>query len=478
MDKDTRFVRATATVAAVMAALLIVIGCRVWYILPQLYEDQVRSFAAEGKLEAAEEKYEELQRVLAERLDIDTKNRCAYEIACAMLSFGHYEDAQYLFSSLGEFKDSPQKIKECIYGPAHLLYMQGKYHEAAEIFRSLGVFSDSAYRYKDCLIGIAEELYQTEQYSDAINMLRDVGEYGGALERAYEIALEITGDPGFAEEMVNGSVSPEEQEKLLALEFARQKLNMEKISAGRNHSLAVRSDGTVLAVGSNKYGQCDVGEWTDIIAVCAGADFSLGLRKDGTVLATGSNKHGQCDVSEWSNVRSIAANDYDSFAVTNQGKLLFSGYHDYSDSLAADNIRDVYAGAYQGACILSDGSIITSNLSSRSSLKPASVVLSTALSVSLMWDGTISSEFDRIPQWDNIVALTMNARGLVGLTSEGQVESFFLRESDTVDFDLDGKYIVAASAGGGHYLFLSSDGKVYAFGDNSSGQCNTEDWQI
>lgn len=36
------------------------------------------------------------------------------------------------------------------------------------------------------------------------------------------------------------------------------------IAAGRGHTVALKSDGTVVAVGDNTYGQCDVGRWLNI----------------------------------------------------------------------------------------------------------------------------------------------------------------------------------------------------------------------
>ncbi len=40
-------------------------------------------------------------------------------------------------------------------------------------------------------------------------------------------------------------------------------------------------------------------DWHEIVAVAAGSMHTLGLRTDGTVVATGSNQHGQCDVAGW-----------------------------------------------------------------------------------------------------------------------------------------------------------------------------------
>lgn len=42
------------------------------------------------------------------------------------------------------------------------------------------------------------------------------------------------------------------------------------IAAGRRHTVALKSDGTVIAVGDHKYGQCKVSDWCHIVAVAAG----------------------------------------------------------------------------------------------------------------------------------------------------------------------------------------------------------------
>lgn len=66
--------------------------------------------------------------------------------------------------------------------------------------------------------------------------------------------------------------------------------------------VGLKSDGTVIAIGPNNLGQCDVSDWTDIVAVRACASLTLGLKSDGTVVATGDNGSGQCDtVESWKN---------------------------------------------------------------------------------------------------------------------------------------------------------------------------------
>lgn len=116
-----------------------------------------------------------------------------------------------------------------------------------------------------------------------------------------------------------------------------------KGNRGGGHVVALRRDGTVVAAGDNHDGQCDVGEWKDvvaisagdyhtvgltsdgrvlttqsaqrfpnsyketsswrdIVAISAGYGYTLGLKRDGTVVATGNDQQGQCDVYGWENV--------------------------------------------------------------------------------------------------------------------------------------------------------------------------------
>jgi len=81
--------------------------------------------------------------------------------------------------------------------------------------------------------------------------------------------------------------------------------NVIAVSAGSMHNLALKSDGTVWAWGDNTYGQLGKGDLINtftptkvtglgnIIAISAGANFSLALKNDGTVWAWGDNWSGQ-----------------------------------------------------------------------------------------------------------------------------------------------------------------------------------------
>ena len=51
------------------------------------------------------------------------------------------------------------------------------------------------------------------------------------------------------------------------------------ISAGSWHTVALKNDGTVVAMGQNTEGQCNVNEWEDIVAVSAGYWNTIGLKR-------------------------------------------------------------------------------------------------------------------------------------------------------------------------------------------------------
>ena len=71
------------------------------------------------------------------------------------------------------------------------------------------------------------------------------------------------------------------------------------VAAGDYHTVGLKDDGTVVAVGRNIEGQCNVGGWTDITQVAAGNWHTVGLKSNGTVVAVGWNGEGQCDVDGW-----------------------------------------------------------------------------------------------------------------------------------------------------------------------------------
>lgn len=97
------------------------------------------------------------------------------------------------------------------------------------------------------------------------------------------------------------------------------------ISCSNLCSIGLRSDGTVVAMGDNEHGQCDVSNWIDIVAVEAGVRHTVGLKSDGTVVAVGYNKLGQCDVSDWTNIAMIVSNSWHTVGLRSDGTVVATG---------------------------------------------------------------------------------------------------------------------------------------------------------
>jgi hypothetical protein len=91
------------------------------------------------------------------------------------------------------------------------------------------------------------------------------------------------------------------------------------IAAGAYHTVALRTDGTVRAWGSNGNGQTNVPSDLGVsMAIAAGYDHTVALRTDGTVRAWGSNGNGQTDVpSDLGASMSIAAGFFHTVAISN-----------------------------------------------------------------------------------------------------------------------------------------------------------------
>jgi len=98
-----------------------------------------------------------------------------------------------------------------------------------------------------------------------------------------------------------------------------------QVSIGKNHVVAVSSDGKVFAGGENDYHQSDVAHWRDIVAVAAGDVHTLGLRADGVVFAAGSNIHDECDVSGFHDVAAVFAHGNNSVFVMKNGSAAIVG---------------------------------------------------------------------------------------------------------------------------------------------------------
>ena len=269
----------------------------------------------------------------------------------------------------------------------------------------------------------AVEMYENGQYSDAKAAFEELGDYKDAPSKVKDILLEL---------LKEANDNP-------------------TVSAGGEHTVGLKSDGTVVAAGDNKYGQCDVSGWKDIVAVSAGRAHTIGMKSDGTVVAAGDNQHGQCDVSGWKNIVAVSAGSFYTVGLKSDGTVVAAGDNPCGqcDVSGWKDIVAVSAGSFHTVGLKSDGTVVAAG----------------------------NNQFGAcdVSGWKDIVAVSAGFFHTVGLKSDGTVVAVGANANGTCNVSewID---IIAVSAGGHHTIGLKSDGTVVAVGNNYVGQCDVSEW--
>ena len=266
----------------------------------------------------------------------------------------------------------------------------------------------------------------------------------------------------------------------------------ETVSAGEFHTVGLKSDGTVVAVGSDSSGQRNVNGWTDIVAVSAGARHTVGLKSDGTVVAVGDNYYyGRFDVESWTDIVAVSAGVNHTVGLESDGTVVAVGYDLYRQCSVGDwtDIVAVSAGENHTVGLKSDGTVVAvgKNDNGQCDVKDWTDIVAISAgdshTVGLKSDGTVVAvgvnDFGQcnVDGWTDVVAITAGYYNTVGLKSDGRVVAVGRNGSE--QSDVDGWHnIVAVSAGEYHTVGLKSDGTVVAVGSNASDQCDVDGWKI
>ena len=129
------------------------------------------------------------------------------------------------------------------------------------------------------------------------------------------------------------------------------------ISANEHCTVGLKSDGTCVATGANDRGQCNVSPWKNIVNISTSGLHTVGLKADGTLVATGSNKSNECDVANINNAIFISAG-YDCTAIVSaQNECIVIGTDKYQN-LRNDwnNVKSIsFYGQSNCVAIKSDG---------------------------------------------------------------------------------------------------------------------------
>jgi plastocyanin len=235
------------------------------------------------------------------------------------------------------------------------------------------------------------------------------------------------------------------------------------VAAGGYHSLALKSDGTVVAWGDNTYGASSVPTGlNNVVGIAAGSEHSLALKSDGTVVAWGNDANGQTDVPAGLNdAVAIAAGTYHSLAVKRDGTVVAWGcsgfgippYGECNVPAGLSDVVAVAAGSRFSLALKRDGTVVLWGCG---------------------WAPENMGECNVPAGLNDVVAIAAGQSHSDALKRDGTVVPWGFGESGVYDVPPGLSDVTAIAAGTSHSLALKSDGTVVAWGcgiGHDYGQC-------
>ena len=263
------------------------------------------------------------------------------------------------------------------------------------------------------------------------------------------------------------------------------------IAASDEHTVGLKFDGAVVACGKNDDGQCDVSEWTDIVAVATSYEHTVGLKSDGTVVACGYNHYGQCDVSHWTDIVTVATSYEHTVGLKSDSTVLACGKNDDSQCNVSGwtDIVAVAAGHIRTVGLKSDGTVVARGYNKYGQCDVSgwtdivAVAAGRIHTVGLKSDGTVvacgHNKYGQcnVSGWTDIVEIAAGNFHTVGLKSDGTVVACGYNEYGQCNVS-GWTDIVEIAASEKHTVGLKFDGTVVACGKNDDGQCDVSDWKL
>ena len=326
------------------------------------------------------------------------------------------------------------------YSKAEKLLAAGDYDGAIAAFAALGGYKDSA-----------EKLEQAETEKEEARLAAEAAEEEARNAQAYADAEALeAADKAVEAAMAFGKLGDYRDARSRSLALWDTLAVRDTISAGTGYTVGLKRDGTVVAVGDNRAGECNVSGWTDIVAVSAGDNFTVGLKSDGTVVAVGDNEDGECDVSSWTDIVAVSAGDYHTVGLKVDGTVVSVGRNKYGECNVSSwtDIVAISAGDDCTVGVKTDGTVVAVGA---------------------------GNKIQGLDRWTDIVAASAGVGYTVGLKRDGTVVA--VGDNRDGDCNVSGwTDIVAVSTGFWHTVGLKRDGTVVAVGNNEYGQCDVGDW--
>ncbi len=260
-----------------------------------------------------------------------------------------------------------------------------------------------------------------------------------------------------------------------------------QIARGKDHTLALSTEGKVYAWGANASGQLgdnstiqrnapvavNTASGTSalfgktVIAIAAGDSFSLALCSDNTVVAWGLNTNGQLGDN----------------STTQRNAPVIVNAANGTSALFGKTVTAISAGNAHGLALCSDNTLVAWGLNASGQLgdnsttqRNAPVVVNSADGVSALFGKTITSivASDRrslaLCSDGTVLAWGLNGNGQLGDNSTSNRSVPVAVDTASATSALFGKVVTSIAAGATHTLALCNDGTLVAWGLNTSGQ--------
>ncbi|MDE6004980.1 MAG: hypothetical protein K2G88_06300 [Oscillospiraceae bacterium] len=374
-----------------------------------------------------------------------------------------YNRAKSVFETIKGFLDVDKRIKECenkvleyYYQKALFLMKEAKtdndFQKAEKEFEKLGNYFDAKHKVFECQSRAIEQRYQRallimkeartdNDFHETEKEFKNLGNYSNAKQKAKEC-------------------------KERAFEYIQKielnKLRMKKakglISASNKHIVCLKSDRTVVAIGKNIDGQCNVSNFYDIVAIVTEDYLTVGVRSDGTVAVIGN------------------LSKYDPYCrLDNYDVLQY-----YKEILSQKNIISVAISNNGLICLKKDGSIWNRSIINLSTWKNVISIVAAGENIAgLRSDGTVVSYKYKtaVSWWNNIVDIAVNRNHIVGLKSDGTVVEAG-DHSNYCRYCLSSwKNIVSIAISDKHVVGLKADGTIEISGNKYGSISEALKWE-
>ena len=274
-----------------------------------------------------------------------------------------------------------------------------------------------------------------------------------------------------------------------------------QIAAAQKNSIALKSDGTVIAWGDKVTSWAKPPEGlTDVVEIYAKDSIFLARKSNGTVVAWGNNDAGELNIPNGlNNVISMSSAGHHTLVVSKSGvisgtgKVIGWGLNGNGQSTvpadAQAAVTKVAAGAYYSMALKYNGTVVDwgSNGSGATS-KPADLSNVVAIdagyfyALALKSDGTVAAwgqEYEgngilNVTGLTGITAISANSTHALALKSDGTVVGWGNNNYGQATPPAGLTDVVAISAGVDHSLALKSDGTVVSWGSQTSVPGNNE----